>query len=205
MSILYLTTSARCQAESVSRQVSEAFVQAVMHRTGEPVTRLDLAAQPLPEINAAVLAAWNGFTPPSRNRIDVHVTDFYSSLTAQLFSHTKYVFAFPNYNLAVPPVLAQYVLGAIRAGKTFFCTADGYSGLLRGKRAMLICSSGGICSEYGSAAYCYGPSWLSGVLSMSGVRDIRTLIVEGHEENPSQAERILKRGLTDARAAAREF
>ena len=205
MSILYLTASARSQDESVSRRMGEIFIRTAAARTGEAVTRLDLAAQPLPDINSAVLAAWNGFAPPDSNPIDVHVTDFYSSLTTQLFAHTKYVFAFPNYNLSVPPILAQYVLGVMRAGKTFTCGAEGYAGLLRGKRAMLICSSGGMCSRAGSSTYCYGPAWLSGVLSMSGVRDIRTLIVEGHEENPSQAERILKRGMEDAQAAAKDF
>lgn len=205
MSILYVTASARCQAESVSRQVGEAFVRAVSARTSEPVTRLDLAVQPLPELNAAILAVWNGFTPQSQSPIDVTATDFYGPLTAQLFAHTKYVFAFPNYNLSVPPVLAQYVLGAMRAGKTFTCTAGGYSGLLRGKRAMLICSSGGMCSAVDSPAYCYGPGWLSGVLSMSGVHDVRTLMVEGHEENPSQAERILQCAIAKAQAAAGEF
>lgn len=205
MSILYITASARSLAESVSRRLGEVFVHTVSGRTGEKVTRLDLTAQPLPDISAAVLASWNSFTPSNRSPIDVTVTDFYASLTEQLFAHTKYVFAFPNYNLTVPPVLAQFVLGAMRVGKTFTATAEGYNGLLRGKRAMLICSSGGVCSAPNIPTHCYGPDWLTGVLSMSGVRDIRTLIVEGHEENPPLAKRIVQQGMEDVKAAAAAF
>ena len=78
-------------------------------------------------------------TPESKAAIAVS-----DSLVEEFLSADRYVFGVPMYNFSVPSTLRAYFDRIARAGVTFRYTANGPEGLLKGTRAYVFITRGGI-------------------------------------------------------------
>ena len=66
-----------------------------------------------------------------------------------------------------------------RAGKTFSYTETGAVGLAKGKKAILVLSSGGVFTEGPWKAWGFVEPYLRLVFGFIGIEDVQTVRVEG--------------------------
>ncbi|MCP3026557.1 FMN-dependent NADH-azoreductase [Halobacillus sp. A5] len=123
----------------------------------------------------------------------------------QFLAADKVVFAFPLWNFTIPAVLHTYFDYLAQAGKTFRYTEEGPVGLLPDKKVVLLNARGGVYSEGPAQSVEMAVNYVENMLRFWGVEDVTTLVVEGHNQFPGQAEEIVEEGLEKAAAAAASF
>ncbi|QGM81558.1 FMN-dependent NADH-azoreductase [Otariodibacter oris] len=122
---------------SQSNQLSDYFVSKV---NGDVTTR-DLVAQPLPYFTGDAAAATRGEAQSEEQKSLLALSD---SLVEELKGTDVVVINAPMYNFSVPAQLKSYFDFVARAGVTFQYTAEGPEGLVKGKKAVVILTSGGM-------------------------------------------------------------
>jgi FMN-dependent NADH-azoreductase len=87
------------------------------------------------------------------------------------------------HNFSVPATFKAYVDQVVRGGRTFAVEESGYKGLLHGKSATVITSSGGAYRS-GSpfAPYNYQEPWIRAVLGLIGVTEVEFVVADGLSE-----------------------
>lgn len=71
----------------------------------------------------------------------------FDRLTAQIMAADNVVLAFPMYNFSFPAVVKAWFDSVMLKGKTWDMDSSGCIGLLKGKKALLLSTSGGVYSE----------------------------------------------------------
>ncbi|MEL7311779.1 MAG: NAD(P)H-dependent oxidoreductase [Pseudomonadota bacterium] len=141
LNILSVQSSARGQ-DSTSRALTRQLTDALAADGSTHVVEQNAAAA-TPLIDAAWVKAT--FTDPNARDDDDRAALAYSdALVAQLEAADLIVLGVPIYNFGVPAALKAWFDQVARAGRTFRYTAEGPQGLLNGKRAVVIVSSGGV-------------------------------------------------------------
>ncbi|MCK9911272.1 NAD(P)H-dependent oxidoreductase, partial [Microbacteriaceae bacterium K1510] len=102
------------------------------------------------------------------------------------------------WNFTVPAPLHTYVDYLSQAGKTFSYTAEGPVGLAGDKKVALLNARGGVYSEQPMASWEMAVNFITNVLTFWGVRDLTTVVIEGHNAAPDQSARIIQDGLEEA-------
>lgn len=118
--------------------------------------------------------------------------------TDQFIAADYYVFAFPLWNFGLPPRLKAYVDTIKVARRTFRYTPQGPTGLLSGKNAIIIQSSGDVYSEGHLQGFEHGSRYLSSVLTFLGVEQIETILLEGMDTRAGERENQRARALDKA-------
>jgi FMN-dependent NADH-azoreductase len=141
--LLHIDSSPLGEA-SISRHLTNEFVQSwkLANPDGKIITR-DLTTTPI----APVTAAWVGaaYTPEdSRTPEQRQVLALSDTLIAELQSADEYVFGVPMHNFSVPSSVKLWIDQIARAGKTFSYVDGAPAGLLKGKRASFLLTSGGV-------------------------------------------------------------
>ena len=197
MKLLHLDSSV-LGANSVSRQLSAAAVDRL--RKGAPglqVTYRDLAAQPLPHLSGAHLAAAQGASPETKS-VQEDVAQSQAVLDEFLAADIVVIGA-PMYNFSVSSQLKAWIDRIAVAGKTFRYGPNGAEGLLGGKRIIIAISRGGL---YGpgapAAAFEHLQTYLQGVFGFLGVTDLEFVIAEGVMMGPEAREKAVSAALTTA-------
>jgi len=85
-----------------------------------------------------------------------------------------------------------------RAGRTFRYTAEGPEGLLKGKRAILVLSRGGVYTKGPMLRFEFQESYLRGVLGFLGITDVRVIRIEGMAMGADVAAAAVARALAEA-------
>lgn len=132
-------------------------------------------------------------------------TDVVNKYLDQFIAADKIVFAFPMWNLTVPAVLHTYIDYLNQAGKTFTYTANGPVGLLTDKKVGILNARGGLYATEPMAQKEMALKYVTHMMHFLGIKDITTVIVEGHAKSPEQAEIIIQKGIEEAAAAAISF
>jgi FMN-dependent NADH-azoreductase len=144
MNVLLLLASARRDG-SHSRQLAARFIDQLrsQHRDLSVVTR-DLGAEPPPHLDAAWTTA-NATPAAERDSEQRARLGFSDTLIADLRAADLIVLATPMYNFGLPSPVKAWFDHVTRAGETFSFDAatNTYTGLLTGKRAVLITASAG--------------------------------------------------------------
>jgi FMN-dependent NADH-azoreductase len=143
MPTLLVVNSSPFLETSVSRGLTTEYVEnwKKANPTGKVITR-DLAASNLKTIDAAWVGA--SYTPKdARSAEQKEALALSDTLLAELKAADEYVFGVPMHNFGVPAVLKLWIDQIARAGETFSYTAEGPKGLLIGKKATFLVSSGG--------------------------------------------------------------
>jgi len=164
---------------SISRHLTHEFVQhwKQANPDGRVVTR-DLNATPLQPIDAAWIQA--AYTPEAqltqeqRNLLSVS-----EALIEELKEADEYVFGVPMHNFSVPSVMKLWIDQVVRANKTFSYATGKPEGLLKGKKATILISSGGnYDSGTAMASWNFVEPYLRTLLAFIGVTDV-TFITAG--------------------------
>jgi FMN-dependent NADH-azoreductase len=89
------------------------------------------------------------------------------------------VIGMPMYNFSVPSNLKAWIDHIARAGITFTYTAQGPQGALKGKKAILVTSAGGVYSTGPMQSWDFSEPFVRKLLSVLGIEDIQAIRVEG--------------------------
>ena len=142
MSKVLVLKSSILAGYSQSGQLADFYAEQA-EANGDRVTIRDLAAQPIPVLDGELVGALrpSDATLTPRQQEALALSD---KLIAELNAHDVIVIAAPMYNFNIPTQLKNYFDLIARAGVTFRYTEAGPEGLVKGKRAVVISSRGGI-------------------------------------------------------------
>ena len=192
MNALVVNSSGRTEQSVSRRLVAELVAELATKHPDLHTTARDVATD-LPFVNDAMIA---GFYIPAEQRTpeQVQAVAFSDLLTQELIAADVLVIGAPIYNFTIPASLKAWIDLVCRAGLTFKVSPAGYEGLLHGKKAYVVVTSGGV--PVGSP-YDLNSSYMRQVLGFLGITDV-TIIGAGQlsvlgEQKP----------LADARTAIR--
>jgi len=179
MGKLLFVTSSIFGADSKSRQLGREFVDHWIRRhPGTTVVERDLAAEPLPHVTAAIMAAAS--TPADKRTPEQATTAATADrLIEELEQADTIVLAVPMYNFSVPSTLKAWIDHVARAGRTFRYTEQGPVGLLTGKRVFVVGARGGVYSSGPAKALDFHEPYLRGMLGFLGLTDVSFVHAEG--------------------------
>ncbi|WP_413375034.1 FMN-dependent NADH-azoreductase [Alkalihalobacillus sp. 1P02AB] len=206
-SVLFIKANSRPIEQSVSVQLYQSFLESYKESHPEDnVIELDIFKENLPyydtdKINGMFKLAKNLELTPAEKK----GTDLVNKYLNQFLEVDKIVFAFPLWNFTIPAALHTYLDYIGQVGKTFSYTAEGPVGLLSDKKVVLLNARGGIYSEGPAKSAEMSVNYLKTVLNFWGVQDIKTVIVEGHNQYPDKAKEIIKEGMNKAETVAQTF
>jgi FMN-dependent NADH-azoreductase len=170
MNALVVNSSGRTE-QSVSRQlVAELVARLKANHADFHVTYRDVATS-LPFVNDLMIG---GFYLPEAHRTaeQRQALAFSDQLVQELKSADVLIIGAPIYNFGIPAALKTWVDLIARAGLTFQYSAVGPEGLLQGKRAYLVVTSGGVA--VGSPADLATP-YLRQILAFVGITDVQLI------------------------------
>lgn len=190
--VLHIKSSSNLNSAN-TRSVGEA-----LHRRfaaqGADITVRDLATSPVPHIDPAFLGALFSGNPDAS---ELALSD---TLLDEVVKSDVLLIEAPMYNFAIPSVLKAWIDHVARAGKAFRYTAEGPQGLLGGKKAILVLSSGGIYSQGPAQALDHQETYLRAIMNFFGITDIETIRIEGVALGADKAEAALKNAKEKAAA-----
>ncbi len=198
--ILHIDASSRGD-RSISRTLGQEFItgwQAA--HPGDTVTYRDLGHNPLPYVDENWIAA--AFSSPADHSPELKTAISLSdSLVEEFLAVDRYVFAVPMYNLNIPAVFKAYIDQIVRAGKTFAVGANGFEGLVTGKKLLIITSQGGIFRDgTPAAAYNFHEPYLRTIFGFMGVTDVTFITADGL----NMGEETREKSLVEARSVIKE-
>ena len=180
MSTLLVINSSPFQETSVSRHLSEEFVQnwKQANPNGRVITR-DLISSGLKTIDAAWVGA--SFTPNDARTAEQKQTLVLSdTLLGELREADEYVFGVPMHNFSVPAVLKLWIDQIARVGETFSYDGGVPKGLLQGKKATFVVASGGFYDAGTvTASFNHVEPYLRSLFGFLGVTDTTFLTAGG--------------------------
>ncbi|MDA1475063.1 FMN-dependent NADH-azoreductase [Bacillus changyiensis] len=207
MSILFVKANDRTAEEAVSVKLYNAFLNSFKEsHPDEEIIELDLYQENLPYLGRNMINGTfkkgKGMELTKDETEAVAVADRYLN---QFIQADKIVFAFPLWNFTVPAVLHTYIDYLSRAGVTFTYTPEGPKGLMNDKKVVLLNARGGIYSEGPMAAMEMSLNYMKTVMGFFGVENLHTIVIEGHNAAPDQAQKMIEDGLTEAKKVAAIF
>ena len=167
--VLHIDSSARLTG-SVFRDLT---AQVVERLGAKEIIRRDLAT-PLPLLDEAWIGA--NFTPvDQRSEDQKSLLALSDELIAELQASDTIVIGAPVYNFSVPSTLKAWIDLVARAGVTFRYSEAGPEGLLKGKRAIVVVTSGGTPA---GSDYDYASRYLSQILGFIGITDVELVAAD---------------------------
>lgn len=202
--ILHIAASPR-REESRSGAIAQRFIDQWREREpGVQVDTLDLWQEPLPEFDgdkaAAKMTVITGGMHTTRTST---AWDEIQTIAQRFIAADVYVLSVPMWNGGVPYRLKLYIDIITQPGLLFgFDPAKGYSGLLQGKRALAVYTSGvyaqGAAPAFGQD---FHSSYLDWWLRSAGIDRIETVRAQPTLATPEPA-RVFEDALRAATAAA---
>lgn len=169
--ILQINTSLNGEASQSSRLAAR-YVAA---QNGARVTIRDLATEPVPHLDGARFGAF--ITQPEQRTAEQQAVVAYSdALIAELKRADVIVLGLPLYNFGIPSQLKSWIDHVARAGQTFRYTANGPEGLVKGKKAYVFATRGGI---YAGTALDTQTNYIRDFLRFIGIEDVEFVYAEG--------------------------
>jgi FMN-dependent NADH-azoreductase len=171
VTIMKIDSSARVNG-SFGRALTDQVVEKLKAENADAsVIVRDVGQQSIPHVNADWLAA--NYTPADeRTSANKQVLAQSDALIAEIQASDILVIGCPIYNFSVPASLKAWIDQVCRAGVTFRYSPDGPVGLLEGKRAVIVITSGGTAMD-GPADFATG--YLRHVLSFIGITDVAVI------------------------------
>jgi FMN-dependent NADH-azoreductase len=178
MQLLHIDSSV-LGSNSASRALSAEIVarQVALH-PGIKVVHRDLATDAALHLSSAHLAAWQGGAVEDA-LLDADLAKG-GAYMDELFAADIVVIGAPMYNFSIPSQLKAWIDRVVVAGKTFRYGANGPEGLLMGKKVFIASSRGSVYAPGSPAAALeHHESYLTGVLSFIGLKDVTIVRAEG--------------------------
>ena len=175
MNILQINSSVRADASHSSRLANELVQRLLLATPAATLTLRDLGRTPQPMLDETALQAL--FTPADkRSAAQAERVAIDDALIAEIQSADTLVIAAPMYNFAVPAQLKNWIDAISRAQVTFRYTANGPEGLLKGKKAYVVLTRGGVHRNTPSDTM---TPYLQTFLGFLGITDVEFVFAEG--------------------------
>ncbi|OYE01311.1 FMN-dependent NADH-azoreductase [Nostoc sp. 'Peltigera membranacea cyanobiont' 232] len=199
VNILHIDSSPRAE-RSHSRELSKEFVSA--WRAAHPedaIAYRDLGHHPVPHVDEAWIAA--AFSPPETHTRElaeaIRISD---ELVDEFLAADRYVFGVPMYNFNIPSTFKAYIDQIVRINRTVALNAQGFKGLVEGKKAVIITARGGDFSPASPAvAYDFQEPYLRTIFGFIGITDIQFINANRLNEGDARTQ-----SLAEARAAIQD-
>lgn len=182
MSKVLVLKSSILAGYSQSSQLADFYVEEAKAK-GDQVTVRDLAADPIPVLDGELVGALRPSDAPLSPR-QQEALDLSNALIDELQAHDVVVIAAPMYNFNIPTQLKNYFDLVARAGVTFRYTESGPEGLVKGKRAVILSSRGGIHKDTPSDLL---TPYVKLFLGFIGITDVNFVFAEGIAYGPEVA------------------
>lgn len=191
---------------SHSSQVAAAYVEAYLQADASRRTRhVDLWNTPLPAFDRTAIEA--KFAVLRKNEFTPEQLAIWKTLRAHadaFCSADEYLFSIPMWNFGLPYVLKHYIDIVTLADVNWtWSKADGYKGLLHGKRATLVYSSAGFYPvDPVAAADDFQKPYMRRWLRFLGIEDIVEVNASPTLTDPETLMQVKRAAIADARRAA---
>lgn len=182
MSKVLVLKSSILAGYSQSSQLADFYIEQAKAQ-GKEVTVRDLAANPIPVLDGELVGAMRPSETPLSQR-QQEALDLSDELIAELQAHDEVVIAAPMYNFNIPTQLKNYFDLIARAGVTFRYTEAGPEGLVKGKKAVVISSRGGIHKDTPTDLL---TPYVKLFLGFIGITDVEFVFAEGIAYGPEVA------------------
>lgn len=163
------------------------------------ITEHDFGNNPLPYYGLDAATATRG-EPKTENQ--QKALELSNELISEINNSDVIVFGVPMYNLGIPAQLKTYIDYLNRAGVTFRYTENGPEGLIKGKKAIVVLTHGGIYKE--------GPAdlaklYMQTVLNFIGIIDVEFVYAEGFGYGPEAVEKAQQSAKAELDRIAQTF
>ncbi|KRF54680.1 FMN-dependent NADH-azoreductase [Bacillus sp. Soil745] len=205
--VLFVKVNDRPADQAISSKMYDTFLQTYKetHRTDE-VAELDLFKEELPYYgNTAITGLYKrnqGLELTAEEENAAKLVDQYLN---QFMAMDKVVFAFPLWNSTVPAPLITYLSYLAQAGIMFNYTAEGPVGYAGDKKVMLLNARGSDYALEGMASAEMAVSLVKNIISLWGIKNPETVVIEGHNQYPDRSQKIIADGLENVAKAAEAF
>jgi FMN-dependent NADH-azoreductase len=185
--VLVITCSPRGE-RSVSRALTTRFAQEwARHHPQDTIRMRDLGHHPVPHVTETWIigasAGADSQTGASRDAIAIS-----DRLIEEFLDADRYVIGVPMYNFNIPSTLKAWIDQIVRAGRTFAVGPTGYEGLVKGRKALVIATSGG---NYGAGTPLeklnFQEPYLRAIFGFIGVTDVRFVNAAGMNQGEDEA------------------
>ena len=184
--------------DSASTKIAQSLVERLIEENpGSDVTRIDLANNALPHLDADEFNSWL-IPVDQRDEQQTLLAMRSDKLIDQLLSHDTLVLAVPMYNMGIPSTLKAWIDRVTRAGKTFYYTSEGPAGMVEDMHAYLVFARGGI---YRDTPLDTQTTYLTSVLGLMGIVSVDTVFAEGL----NMGEEVREKSLAEAMAEATDL
>jgi len=183
--ILALTSSVAGDASVSSLLVDYAVRQLVEFHSGGAVTRRDLGQDPIPHLTPETVA---GVRAVANTAPELTARRLSDKLIGEVFAADVIVIGAPMYNFSIPTGLRAWFDHVIRPRITFAYGEAGVQGLVRGKRAIVIQSRGGLYTEGPLASLDFQEPYLRLLLGFIGISDVAFVQAERISLGPDARE-----------------
>jgi FMN-dependent NADH-azoreductase len=199
MIVIHIDSSPR-GVDSVSRDLTRQIVNRL--KAVEPtldVIRYDLGERPLPHLSSdAIGALRRGELATAEQRALGAQSD---RMIEELQRADLIVIGSPMHNFGITSQLKAWFDTIIRAGKTFSYGDKGPEGLLKGKRAIVVETRGGIYTTGPAASFNHQEPHLKTLLGFIGISDVQFIHAEGLDMGPESR----AKGLAHAKHAIEQM
>ncbi len=162
---------------SASRQLSRSVVQSFTAITPDTqVVYRDLANEPLNHFSGATLAA-AGTPVEGRDAAQTLEVETNEATLEEFLSSDVVVIGAPMYNFSIPSQLKAWIDRICVAGRTFRYTEAGPEGLCKGKKVIIVSTTGGL--HQGLPSGVGHDDLLKVVFGFIGVTDLHFVVAEG--------------------------
>ena len=175
MKTILLLKSSLFSTQGQSSRLAEAFVASLAAQSPTRIAVRDLAAEPVPHLDAERFQA---FVTPQAERSERQkaIVAYSDALIDELRGADLVVIGLPMYNFGVPSQLKSWIDHVARAGETFRYTESGSVGLLRGKKAYVFAARGG---RYAGTPADSQTAYLRAFLAFIGLTEVEFVYAEG--------------------------
>ena len=153
---------------------------------GEVIVR-DIGRDPVPHLTAQRFQAFLA-KPAERTPEQQAVAGFSDALIEELRRADVIVLGLPMYNFGVPSSLKAYFDHIARAGVTFRYTERGAEGMLKGKKAYIFATRGGL---YAGTPLDTQTAYVRDFLRFLGIEDVEFTYAEGLSMGDAPREKAL--------------
>jgi FMN-dependent NADH-azoreductase len=199
MIVIHIDSSPR-GVDSVSRDLTRQIVNRL--KAVEPtldVIRYDLGERPLPHLSSdAIGALRRAELATAEQRALGSQSD---RMIEELQRADLIVIGSPMHNFGITSQLKAWFDTIIRAGKTFSYGDKGPEGLLKGKRAIVVETRGGIYTTGPAASFNHQEPHLKTLLGFIGISDVQFIHAEGLDMGPESR----AKGLAHAKHAIEQM
>jgi FMN-dependent NADH-azoreductase len=175
--ILVIDSSPR--TASLSRKLTKDIADKLAGQYADAqITHRDLAATPLPHLTEEVITAY--YTPADKRSESLkNAVALSDAAIDELKAADVVVIGAPMWNFNIPSVLKAWIDHVVRSGVTFAYGQNGVEGLLKGKKAIVVVTSGGVYSKGPMQVMDFQATYLRSLLGFIGITDVSFVRAEG--------------------------